>query len=147
MKTFAEFWPFYVREHSRPLTRVLHAAGTLGSTALLLGLLLTGRWRWLPLALCVGYGVAWVGHFFVEHNRPATFKHPLWSLMGDYKMVALMLAGRMGSEVARFAASEPAAEVSRPGRRPGAGRAAAVAAAAGSAGRGRRRPEGSRRGR
>ena len=101
MKTFAEFWPFYVREHSRPATRALHAVGTLAGTALLVGLAATGRWRWLPLALVPGYAAAWVGHFFVEHNRPATFKHPFWSLLGDYKMVALMLAGRMGEEVER----------------------------------------------
>jgi hypothetical protein len=101
MKSFAEFWPFYVREHSRPGTRALHAVGTLTGTALLVGLAATGRWRWLPLALVPGYAAAWVGHFFVEHNRPATFKHPLWSFLGDYKMVALMLAGRMSEEVAR----------------------------------------------
>lgn len=101
MKTFAEFWPFYVREHSRPATRALHAAGTLTATALVVALAATGRWRWLPLALVPGYAAAWVSHFFVEHNRPATFKHPLWSLAGDYKMVALMLAGRMDAEVAR----------------------------------------------
>ena len=101
MKTFGEFWPFYVREHSRPLTRALHAAGTLGGTALLVWLAATGRWAWLPVAFVPGYAAAWAGHFFVEHNRPATFKHPLWSLMGDYKMVALMLAGRMGAEVER----------------------------------------------
>ena len=102
MKTFEEFWPFYVREHSRPATRALHAAGTITATMLLLALAATGRWRWLPLALVPGYAAAWVGHFFVEHNRPATFKHPLWSFMGDYKMVALMLAGRMGEEAARY---------------------------------------------
>jgi hypothetical protein len=101
MKSFAEFWPHYVREHGRAGTRALHAAGTLTSTTLALFLLATGRWRWLPLALVVGYTAAWVGHFFVEHNRPATFKHPLWSFIADYKMVALMLAGRMDSEVAR----------------------------------------------
>ena len=97
MKTFEEFWPFYVREHSRAGTRALHAAGTAAATALVLGLLATGRWRWLPVALVPGYA----GHFFVEHNRPATFEHPLWSFVGDYKMVALMLAGRMDEEVAR----------------------------------------------
>ncbi len=101
IKSFAEFWPFYVREHSRAATRALHAAGTITSTLLLIVLLSTGRWRWLPLVLVVGYGFAWVGHFFVEHNRPATFKHPLWSFMSDYKMVALMLVGRMGAEVER----------------------------------------------
>ena len=101
LKSFAEFWPFYVREHGRAGTRLLHAAGTLSSTALLVFFVATGRWRWLPLALVVGYGAAWVGHFFVEHNRPAPFKHPLWSFAADYKMVALMLAGRMGREVER----------------------------------------------
>ncbi len=119
MKSFGEFWPFYVREHSRPLTRVLHAAGTLGSTTLLVWLVAAGRWRWLPVALVVGYGAAWVGHFFVEHNRPATFKHPLWSLMGDYKMVALMLAGRMGEEVRR-AAAQASPHSSPHGSRPAA---------------------------
>ena len=106
METFAEFWPFYVREHSRPWTRTLHAVGTLTGTALLVVLAATGRWRWLPLALVPGYAAAWVGHFFIEHNRPATFKHPLWSLVGDYKMVALMLAGRMNKEVARAHTAE-----------------------------------------
>ncbi|MCA1635960.1 MAG: DUF962 domain-containing protein [Acidobacteria bacterium] len=101
MKSFNDFWPFYVREHSRPATRALHAAGTLASTSLFVALVATGRWRWLPLALVVGYAAAWIGHFFVEHNRPATFKHPLWSFAADYKMVALMLAGRMGREVER----------------------------------------------
>ena len=109
MKTFDEFWPFYVREHSRAGTRLLHAAGTITSTALLVFLLATGRWRWLPLVLVVGYAAAWVGHFFVEHNRPATFKHPLWSLAGDYKMVALMLTGRMGREVERARETEAVA--------------------------------------
>lgn len=100
-KTFAEFWPFYVREHSHPGTRALHAVGTITSLALLIVLLATGRWRWLPLVLVVGYAAAWISHFFIEHNRPATFKHPLWSFIADYKMVALMLAGRMSDEVAR----------------------------------------------
>jgi hypothetical protein len=111
MKSFQEFWPFYVREHSRPATRALHAAGTITGTALLVAFAATGRWRWLPVALVPGYAAAWVGHFFVEHNRPATFKHPLWSFMGDYKMVALMLAGRMSEEVVRAAAVEPASGV------------------------------------
>ncbi|HEY0169808.1 MAG TPA: DUF962 domain-containing protein [Pyrinomonadaceae bacterium] len=108
MKTFGEFWPFYVREHSRPATRALHAAGTLAGTALLVGLAATGRWRWLPLAFVPAYAAAWAGHFFIEHNRPATFKHPLWSFAGDYKMVALMLAGRMNEEVERAHGHETA---------------------------------------
>ena len=109
IKSFAEFWPFYVREHSRPGTRALHAAGTLGSTGLAAAVLATGRWRWLPLAFATGYAAAWVGHFFVEHNRPASFKYPLWSLAADYKMVAMMLAGRMDEEVARAQSRHTAA--------------------------------------
>ena len=107
MRTFSEFWPFYVREHSRSGTRLLHAAGTIASTSLLVALLATGRWRWLPLVLVVGYAAAWAGHFFVEHNRPATFKYPLWSFAADYKMVALMLTGRMNREVERARSREP----------------------------------------
>ncbi len=105
LKSFRDFWPHYVREHSRPATRALHAVGTLASTTLAVMLLATGRWRWLPLALVVGYAAAWVGHFFVEHNRPATFKHPLWSFLADYKMVALILTGRMGAEAERAKAA------------------------------------------
>jgi hypothetical protein len=101
MKTFADFWPYYVREHSRPATRLLHATGTVASTILLAQTFVTGNWLMLPAALVVGYAFAWASHFFVEHNRPATFKHPLWSFAADYKMVALMLAGRMGAEVER----------------------------------------------
>ncbi len=95
LKSFADFWPHYLAEHSHPGTRLLHAAGTLVSTGLAVALLATGRWRWLPAALAAGYAAAWFGHFFIEHNRPATFKHPLWSFAADYKMVALMLTGKM----------------------------------------------------
>ena len=95
LRSFAEFWPHYLAEHSRTGTRLLHAAGTLASTVLVVALVWSGRWRWLPLALVVGYAAAWIGHFFIEHNRPATFKHPLWSFAADYKMVALMLAGKL----------------------------------------------------
>ena len=94
-QTFADFWPYYLREHSRPATRALHAAGTLASTVLLIALLIARKWAWLPVPFLVGYGAAWVGHFFIEHNRPATFQHPLWSFRGDYKMLALMLTGRL----------------------------------------------------
>lgn len=98
LRSFAEFWPYYVAEHRRAGTRALHAAGTVTSTAVAIALVATGRWRWLPLGLTIGYAAAWAGHFFIEHNRPATFRHPLWSFVADYKMVALMLTGRMRGE-------------------------------------------------
>ncbi len=101
MKSFDEFWPHYVAEHSQPATRALHAVGTTAGLACAAALLARGKWRLLPLAFIPGYAAAWAGHFFVEHNRPATFEHPLWSFVADYKMIALMLAGKMVEEVER----------------------------------------------
>ena len=98
--TMREFWPFYLREHSRRGTRALHLIGTAIALACIVLAIVATPWFLLG-GLVAGYAFAWVAHFFVEHNRPATFKHPLWSLAGDYKMVALMLAGRMGEEVER----------------------------------------------
>jgi hypothetical protein len=99
--TFEEFWPFYLREHSKPRTRALHYAGTSLVVAIAAFALVTGRW-WLLLALPVaGYGFAWVAHFRVEKNRPATFTYPLWSLAADFRMWWLWLTGRIGSELER----------------------------------------------
>lgn len=100
---FATFWPEYVRAHSQPGTRAVHLAGTLTGWALLLAAVALQRWWWLALALVVPYALAWISHFFVEHNRPATFEHPLWSWWADQKMIALMLTGKMGDEVRRCA--------------------------------------------
>jgi hypothetical protein len=99
--TFEEFWPFYLREHSKPRTRALHYAGTSLVVAIAAFALVTGRW-WLLLALPVaGYGFAWVAHFRVEKNRPATFTYPLWSLAADFRMWWLWLTGRIGRELDR----------------------------------------------
>src|SRR5205085_7817929 len=107
-RSFADFWPFYLAEHSRPATRTLHAVGTLASTVLIIALIFEREWIWLPLPLVIGYGCAWIGHFFVEHNRPATFQHPLWSFIGDYKMLAFMLTGQLKAELRRRNASPQA---------------------------------------
>lgn len=101
-KTFEEFWAHYLSEHSRPATRQLHAAGTLLSLIVIASLVAAGWWLWLPLALVPGYGLSWIGHFCVERNTPATFGHPGWSLRSDFKMVWLVLTGRMGAELARL---------------------------------------------
>jgi hypothetical protein len=98
---FATFWPEYVRAHSQPGTRAAHLAGTLTGWALLIAAVALPHWWWIALALVVPYAPAWISHFFVEHNRPATFDHPLWSWWADQKMVALMLAGKMADEVRR----------------------------------------------
>jgi hypothetical protein len=100
-RSFAEFWPFYLREHSRPRTRALHYAGTTLVVLLVLIAVATGRWAWLLAVPLAGYGFAWIAHFGVEKNRPATFTYPLWSLAADFKMWWLWLTGRLGSELER----------------------------------------------
>lgn len=98
-KTFAAFWPFYLREHSRRRTRALHYAGTTLVVFILLFAVLTGRWLLLLAVPLAGYGFAWVAHFAVEKNRPATFTYPLWSLAADFKMWWLWLTGRLAPEL------------------------------------------------
>lgn len=100
-RSFADFWPFYVAEHSRPGTRWLHFVGTTLGLLCLVAFLATLDWRFLVGGLVAGYAFAWVSHFFIERNRPATFKYPLWSFIGDWKMWGLMLLGRMDAEVER----------------------------------------------
>lgn len=99
--TFVEFWPEYVRAHSKPVTRALHCVGTLAGWMLVGAAIASRRWWWIGLALLVAYSLAWIAHFFVEHNRPATFGHPLWSWWADQKMVFFTLIGKMGEEVRR----------------------------------------------
>ena len=99
--TFAAFWPYYLREHSRPQTRALHYLGTTLVVALALFALLTGRWLLLALLPVAGYFIACLGHFGIEKNRPATFTYPLWSLAADFKMWWLWLTGRIGPELRR----------------------------------------------
>lgn len=95
MKSFAEFWPFYLKEHSHPANRRLHFVGTLLVHLILIYSLVTQQWMLLWALPVLGYSFAWVGHFIVEKNRPATFTHPLWSLAGDFKMFYLMLFGKL----------------------------------------------------
>jgi hypothetical protein len=98
-RSFAEFWPFYLREHSRRRTRALHYAGTSLVVAIALFALLSGRWAWLLAIPLAGYGFAWVAHFAVEKNRPATFTYPLWSFAADFKMWWLWLTRRLEPEL------------------------------------------------
>ena len=84
--SFADFYPFYLSEHQNATSRRLHVLGTsLALGFVLLALASQNAW-WLLVALVQGYAFAWVGHFFFEHNRPATFQHPLYSLMGDWRL-------------------------------------------------------------
>lgn len=105
LETFAEFWPFYVKEHSKPSTRRFHFAGTTAAVALALTAVLTRKGWPLGLAFVAGYGPAWYSHFFIENNRPATFKYPFKSLAADFVMWSKMLRGTMDAEVERVCAA------------------------------------------
>jgi hypothetical protein len=101
-RTFDEFWPYYVREHSNKVNQKLHLLGTTAALGLAATALATKRLRFLKWAFVAGYGPAWVGHFFVEKNRRATLRHPLWSLRGDLRMWRLALRGKLQAEVERI---------------------------------------------
>ena len=100
--SFDEFWPYYLAEHSRPETRAIHAIGTTAGVACAAALIAKRKWKLLPLAFVPAYGAAWLAHFLVEKNKPATFDYPLWSLMGDYKMIGMMLAGTLDEELEKY---------------------------------------------
>lgn len=93
-RSFAEFYPFYLSQHVNPVCRRLHLVGSSLALAVAAWLVSTGAWVWLPATLLIGYGFAWVGHFFFEHNKPATFEYPLYSFMGDWVMLFDCLTGR-----------------------------------------------------
>lgn len=114
-QTFEDFWPYYVGEHAKKSTRTLHFLGTTAAVGCAAaGLLLGKRWL-LAIAPVCGYGPAWVSHFFIEKNRPATFTYPLWSLKADFVMWGKIARGEMDAEVARvFAARVPPSEPSEP---------------------------------
>jgi len=111
-QTFEQFWPIYVRGHSRPATRLIHFVGTTAALGLLVAaiVVLDVWWLW-ALVPVTGYGFAWFSHAFTEHNKPLTFGRPWWSLRADLRMWRLMLFGGMRVEVERArgpAATSPA---------------------------------------
>jgi hypothetical protein len=92
--SFEEFWPFYLGEHAKPATRAFHFAGTTTALVIVIAAIATQQPWWMLFSLLPGYGLAWFSHFFIEKNKPASFKYPLWSFIADWKMWALMLSGR-----------------------------------------------------
>jgi len=93
-RTFGDFYPFYLGEHQNPTCRRLHFTGTTIAVVLLIAACATQRWWLIALALVQGYAFAWAGHSFFEHNRPATFKYPLFSFVGDWRLWWDILRGK-----------------------------------------------------
>lgn len=106
-RSFEEFWPYYVRQHLSPVNRALHFVGLTLALRLVKKGLRERRIVPLVLAPVAGYGLSWVGHFFFERNRPASFSHPLWSLRGDFRMWSRIAQRKMGEELARAQATAP----------------------------------------
>lgn len=101
LTTFEAFWPFYLGEHSLKATRWMHFVGTTIALLNLVTAVVSLSPFYLLSALFSGYLFAWVSHFFIEKNRPATFTYPAWSFIADWKMWALMATGRLSAELAK----------------------------------------------
>jgi len=100
-QNFQEFWPFYLSQHSNDICRRLHIIGTLLAVLWLLTCLIRMTPAWIPLAPVIGYGFAWTGHYGFEKNKPATFGNPMWSFIGDFKMMFLFFTGGLDAELER----------------------------------------------
>lgn len=103
---YADFWPLYLGEHRKVWTRRLHFFGTALGLALLIWALATANWWGLLAALISGYAFAWIGHAFIERNKPATFTHPLWSFISDVRMAFLWVTGGLQAELDRQGITE-----------------------------------------
>ncbi|ANB59441.1 DUF962 domain-containing protein [Anoxybacteroides amylolyticum] len=98
-KNYEEFWPFYLSQHRKRATRVWHFIGTSFVFIFLVTAVVTWNAWWILAAPVVAYSFAWISHFFIEGNKPATFGHPLWSLRADFRMYRLMLLGKLEKEL------------------------------------------------
>jgi hypothetical protein len=101
-RSFSEFYPYYLSEHKDPVCRRLHYIGSTLVLAILVTLAVTGLWGYWWLMLVAGYGFAWVGHFKFEHNKPATFKYPFYSLAADWVMYKDFLTGQLEQKLQKL---------------------------------------------
>jgi len=101
IKTYAEFYTYYLKEHSNYTCRLLHIIGTNLVLVLVLTAIIHQNPYWLVFVPLSGYGFAWIGHFVFEKNQPATFKYPLWSLKSDFKMYFDVLIGKLSLDSAK----------------------------------------------
>ena len=106
--TYPAFWHYYLREHAKPTTRAWHYLGTsLTLLCLIAAIVLRAPW-FLLASVILGYAPAWIGHFTSEHNHPATFRYPLWSLVSDFRMLGIWLSGGLARELAAAGVDAPA---------------------------------------
>jgi hypothetical protein len=98
-ESFSEFYPFYLTEHQNTTSRLLHFIGTTLFFVFLVSALVSGNYNLFWLCPLMGYGFAWVGHFFFEKNKPATFQYPMWSLASDFKLYFQILRGKQKLKV------------------------------------------------
>lgn len=106
MTSYEQFWPFYLNEHSKLAVKKWHVVGTgTGMVCHFVLLWVTRSLWWFPLGFACGYACAWYSHYFIEKNRPATFKHPYWSFFADFEQFFLMVLGWMPEELKRLTAN------------------------------------------
>ncbi len=99
--SFKEFWPFYLSQHLDRTCRILHYIGTSAGVTAATYFALTGHYALIPLGFLPAYAMAWIGHFIFEKNRPATFKYPRWSFIGDFVMLYYFVTGKVKAEMAK----------------------------------------------
>ena len=93
--SFKEFYPYYLSEHKLKINKILHALGSIYGLIFLIFVIFSEQYKLIPIAFLIGYFFAWIGHFIFEKNKPATFKHPLYSFMGDWVMLKDIIMRRI----------------------------------------------------
>jgi len=94
-KSFKAFYPYYLSEHKLRINKILHAFGTLSGLCFLFSCLINKQYNYIPLSFIFGYFFAWIGHFVFEKNKPATFKYPIYSFIGDWVMLKDIFTGKV----------------------------------------------------
>jgi hypothetical protein len=98
-QSFREFYPYYLGEHSNRVCRTLHYIGSTLGLIIMIFSVISGNYIYILAGPVLGYAFAWTGHFFFEHNKPATFQYPVWSFMGDWVMLKDFLSGKFRNSV------------------------------------------------
>ena len=93
--SFKDFYPYYLSEHKLRINKILHAIGSLIGLSFLIYALYIEKYKLIPVSFLFGYTFAWIGHFFFEKNKPATFKYPLYSFIGDWVMLKDIIFGKI----------------------------------------------------